>query len=471
MRRVIAFAAVILLVGIAVAGGWWYINQNPEWWFWLQGEFEKAVAELGLEPQEEPQGLTASGFIEAEEASVTTELGGRIVALHADEGDEVSRGEVLVELDDSLLLAQIEIAEAEVAVAEAALAQVKAGVRQETLDHAKALVRQAEAAQAAALVAWEDAQAMLENPQELDLAIVTARAQLRVLNYQVEQAQALANAAQVARKLADEMVQMLEDFEPLTVHIPIAPGQVYHERIRLPSDLLPKARQEQADATYQSWEAWAGLDQAEAARAGAENYVTELLRQRVNPLSLQAEVDTAEAQVKVAAATVELAQTQVDGLEMGATPEQIAAVEAQVEIARTALDALRVQLDKLALEAPISGLVLERPVHVGEVAVPGAPLATLADLDNVTLTVYVPENQLGKVQVGQPVSVTVDAFPDRTFGGTVVYIASEAEFTPKNVQTREERVNMVFAVKVKLPNPDHALKPGMPADAVLLDVE
>ncbi len=163
-----------------------------------------------------------------------------------------------------------------------------------------------------------------------------------------------------------------------------------------------------------------------------------------------------------------MAQTQLEGLGIGATPEQIAAVEAQVGVARAALDLLEVQTEKLTLPAPISGLVLEMPAHVGELAVPGAPLATLADLENMTLTVYVPEDEIGMVQIGQPVSVTVDAYPDRTFPGTVGFIASQAEFTPKNVQTREERVNMVFAVKVKLPNDDHALKPGMPADAVIL---
>ena len=151
-------------------------------------------------------------------------------------------------------------------------------------------------------------------------------------------------------------------------------------------------------------------------------------------------------------------------------PEQIAAVEAQVQMARATLEALQVQADKFTLKAPISGLVLERPVHMGEVAMPGAPLMTLADLDKVTLTIYVPEGELGKVRIGQPVAVTVDAYPGRVFTGTVTFIASQAEFTPRNVQTQEERVNMVFAMKVKLPNPDHALKPGMPADAVILDI-
>jgi multidrug resistance efflux pump len=149
---------------------------------------------------------------------------------------------------------------------------------------------------------------------------------------------------------------------------------------------------------------------------------------------------------------------------MGATDEQIATMAAQVEIARAALGELEVQLDKLTLKAPISGLVLERAVHVGELAIPAAPLMNLGDLDDLILTVYIPEDRLGEVSLGLPVSVTVDAYPGRAFSGTVRHIADEAEFTPKNVQTREERVNLVFAVKVNLPNPDHALKPGMPAD-------
>jgi multidrug resistance efflux pump len=164
-----------------------------------------------------------------------------------------------------------------------------------------------------------------------------------------------------------------------------------------------------------------------------------------------------------------MAEAQLEGLKLGATAEQIAALEAQVEMARAALDVLLVQQDKFTLQAPISGLVLERPVRVGEVALPGAPLMTLADLEHMTLTVYVPEDQLGRVYLGQPVSVTVDAYPDRAFPGAVKHISSEAEFTPRNIQTQEERVNMVFGVEVDLPNPDHALKPGMPADAVLLE--
>jgi HlyD family secretion protein len=116
------------------------------------------------------------------------------------------------------------------------------------------------------------------------------------------------------------------------------------------------------------------------------------------------------------------------------------------------------------LAAPVGGIILERTIHAGELAAPGAPLLTLANLDEVTLTVYVPEAELGQVSLGQTVEVTVDAYED-AFTGQVSHIASRAEFTPKNVQTQEERVHMVFAVKIRLDNADHRLKPGMPADA------
>lgn len=504
MKRAIIVVVILLLVGGALGTGWWYVNENPEWWFWLQDEFQKTVEELGLEAEEGPAGLSASGFIEAEEAAVTTELGGRIVALHAGEGDEVVAGQALVRLDDSLLLAQIEQAKAELAVAEATLAQARASVRKETMGYALAVLHQARVAEDVAHRAWEDSQAMLENPQELELALVAARAELGLLNVQERQAQALARSAQAGRDFADEAVRLLEDIEPhdewveagsysvddLPAEIPLPPGlgdgeyrmgeyKVVIEagvatvyvlvKIDVAPQVLDEARYEQATATYQSWEAWTGVSLAQAARTGAEDYLGALLSQRNSPLSLQAQVNLAESQYRIASAAVELAQAQVDGLKLGATREQIGAVEAQVEIARAALGALEVQADKLVLTAPISGMVLERPVHVGEVALPGAPLLTLADLDRVTLTIYVPEDELGRVQLGQQVSVAVDAYPERTFRGTVSLIASQAEFTPKNVQTREERVNMVFAVQVRLPNPDHALKPGMPADALLAE--
>ncbi len=450
MKRRIVIGAVLLVVAAIVVGGWWYASQNPSACSWIRSEFEKAIDELGLGPEQETQEIAASGFIEAQKVSVSTDVGGRIVALYGSEGEQVGQGDVLVELDSSLLLAQIEMAEADLELAEATLALVQAGVRDETLAHAEAQVAQAEAAREAARVAWSDAQAMLANPQELELAMTAARAQVSVLSFQVLQAQAVANSAQEGRNLSDELLSMLENSAPL-----VAPG------------VLAAAEYEQALATYRSWAAWTGVDQAEVALEGAKRYLEELNRQRVGPLDLEAEAHAAEAQYEVANAAVELAVAHLEGLKLGASPEQIAAAKAQVQVARTGLAALQVQLAKLTLKAPISGLVLECPVHTGELATPGVPLVTLADLDELTLTIYVAEDEVGRIQLGQPVSVTVDAYPERVFSGAVTWISNQAEFTPKNVQTQEERVSMVFGVEVGLPNPDHALKPGMPADAIL----
>jgi HlyD family secretion protein len=129
---------------------------------------------------------------------------------------------------------------------------------------------------------------------------------------------------------------------------------------------------------------------------------------------------------------------------------------------------LQVQVDKMSLTSPLSGLVSNRAIHVGETASPGATLMTIANLEEVKLTVYIPENRYGRIQLGQQVDVEVDSYPGQVYQGQVVYISSEAEFTPRNVQTKEERVNTVFAVKILIPNPDRDLKPGMPADATIV---
>jgi multidrug efflux pump subunit AcrA (membrane-fusion protein) len=445
MKRIIVVSVILLVVVAAVVAGWWFLDRNPEWWTWAQEEFEKAVDELGLEGEEEESGLVASGFVEADRVSVATEFGGRITALHVGEGDEVSEGDLLVELDDSFHAAQIEVANADLAVAEAMLSQIKAGVQEETLAYARSVEEQAKVAQAAAGLAWQDAQAMVDKPQDLELAVVTAEAQVEVLEAQVRQAQAMADSAEVMRNLADKLVSLSGE------------------------NPSPQALHEQEIAEKQLAEALTAVSQAEAAWEGTQKALAELQAQAANPLSLRAEANAAKAQYDVATVAVEVAQAQTAALEMGATSEQIATAEAQVASAQAALETLMVQRQKLVVEAPIPSLVVARPVHVGEVAAPGAPLMTLANLDSVTLTIYVPEAELGMVQIGAAASVTVDAYPDRVFAGTVTYIANEAEFTPKNVQTRDERASMVFAVRIQVPNPDHALKPGMPADALIPD--
>jgi multidrug resistance efflux pump len=406
----------------------------------------------------EPIGpVRASGFIEAEEVAIASELGGRVVELLAEEGDEIQAGQVLVRLDATLLEAQIASAQAALEVAQAGLAQAQAGARPEQVRRAEAQLVQAEAARDGAYQFWQDAIAIRDNPQALDAQIAQARAQVAAAEAALVQAVAYKDAAEIgndafndAREALDGARQQLP--EPLRSSLPGLP---------LEAHLAPNAY----------WKAWVGVNTAQAALDGARAALADLYTLRGDPQQVNAQVNAAQTQYNAAAAAVQMAQAQLDALRAGATAEEIAMAEAQVQQAQAALDASLVMRDKLTIAAPVGGLVLETSIHQGELAAPGATLLTLGDLDEVTLTVYVPENRLGQVLVGQQVEVQVDSFPGRVFDGTVVAIASEAEFTPRNVQTQGERVNMVFAVDVQIPNPDHALKPGLPADAVFVTEE
>ena len=124
------------------------------------------------------------------------------------------------------------------------------------------------------------------------------------------------------------------------------------------------------------------------------------------------------------------------------------------------------QIARLTVRAPSDGVVLQRTIEPGEVAMPGGALLTLGDLAHLTLTVYLPEDRYGAIKVGQGAEVTVDSFPGRVFTGVVQRIADRGEFTPRNVQTPAGRRAVVFAVKIAVDNPAGELKPGMPADVV-----
>lgn len=140
--------------------------------------------------------------------------------------------------------------------------------------------------------------------------------------------------------------------------------------------------------------------------------------------------------------------------------------------AKANLETIDASLADSTLYAPRDGVVLTKNLEAGETAFPGVALVTIADLTRVWIDIYVPEPVMGRVSLGDEAIITVDSHPGRTFPGVVTTIADEPEFTPKNIQTEDERTKLVFAVTIELDNPDLALKPGMPADAeiVLSDV-
>jgi len=175
--------------------------------------------------------------------------------------------------------------------------------------------------------------------------------------------------------------------------------------------------------------------------------------------------EDADARLTVAAAQLEAARQGLDKLQRFARPEDIASARARVEQARAVRDMARKGLSDCFIAAPINGTVTSKAAEVGDLVTPGGVVASLSKLDTVSLMIYVTEKELARVKLGAEAEVKIDAKGGRSFHGKVVYIAPSAEFTPKNVQTREDRVKLVFGVRIQLPNPDGVLKPGLPADA------
>lgn len=211
------------------------------------------------------------------------------------------------------------------------------------------------------------------------------------------------------------------------------------------------------------------LAQAETAVVNAQRILEVTVATRANPQQLKAAADNAQTQFNSAESQLAQAQARFELAEAGARREQIQAATAQVAQARAAAKQIEVQLAKTTLQVPRAGMVLSRPIHEGEHVTPGMPLLTIGALDTARLTIYIPESQIGRVRTGQIAEITVNSFPGRTFNGRVTFIAQQAQFTPRNVQTQEERATTVFAVRIELDNADGALKPGMPADAILVE--
>ncbi len=169
-----------------------------------------------------------------------------------------------------------------------------------------------------------------------------------------------------------------------------------------------------------------------------------------------------------ARAAVAETQQRYELIRNGPRHETIDQARARVEQARSAMALTETRLQYARLLSPLTGVVLSENVEPGEYVVPGTPVVTVGDLQNVWLRGYINETDLGRVKVGQRVCVTTDTYSDRVYTGHISFIASQAEFTPKNVQTDKERVKLVYRVKVEIPNQDFELKPGMPANAEIL---
>lgn len=203
-------------------------------------------------------------------------------------------------------------------------------------------------------------------------------------------------------------------------------------------------------------------NEAELERARLEyERVHQLYEEEVLPVH---DLDTARAARDTAAARLKEATESLRLAEKGPRTERIEQARANLQAAQEALRLAETRVGYAEIRSPLKGLVLSKNVEPGEYVSPGTPIVTVGDLVNVWMRAFISEGDLGKVKVGQQVDITVDSYPDKVFKGRVSFIASEAEFTPRNVQTQKERVKLVYRIKVDITNSGMELKPGMPAD-------
>ena len=363
-------------------------------------------------------GLGASGTIEADQVTVAPETGGKVIEVLVSEGAPVIRGDVLFRLDDSMLSVQRAQAQAAVNTARAQRDQLLAGARSQQLDAARASISTTQA---------------LLNGAQADLDRLLAGATFD----QVEAARSQLASAQARARLAHDTYNNLVAGR--------GDGKAFGVTgtgLGAPEEQM-RVQVEAADM------------QVTAAQARLNKVLSGATSDEIN--SAQARVAGAQAQLLAA-------QAQYDLLKAGPSREQIAAANAAVAQAEAGLKLLEAQADKLVVRSPADGTVLVCNVHVGEMVSSGASAFVLGKLSTLQITVYLPEDTYGRVKLGQTARVMVDSYPGVAFTGTVVHIADQAEFTPRNVQTVQGRRTTVYAIKLDVPNPDGKLKPGMPAD-------
>lgn len=485
---------------------------------------------------EEP--LEATGVIEARTVRLAPEVGGQVVEVLVEEGQRVTAGQALLQLEDAMLIARRAQAQAALEAAEANLALLKAGATTEQIVAGRAQLAQAEAnlkiaqANRNELTAGAHPQDVAATQTSLDLAWERYE-NLRV-GLTFDQLEAVRIALQTAKqnlavalahrddhiaqdpRHADNVFQVFSDFV-LDAEAAIASAQRAYETTRNAS--LPYVRQlevvhgnwelaqsnvTQAQAYYRGLEAdqrtmveaidaaQAVLDSVQEVEAAAQ-YAYDQLNSGTAALQLEAvwndvqrlqaqlrsyamdsgsasaaempSVTTLLAQIDAATDQREMAEANLNALLNGARAEELAAAKAQVDAAQAQLDALAVQLEKYTISAPWDGIVLTRSTEPGATVLPGGTVLEIGRLDRLELTVYLPEDEFGSVMPGQEARVRVDTYRNRIFSGVVLRVADEAEFTPTNIQTKDDRVRLVYAVTVSLENEDLALKPGMIADA------
>jgi len=463
----------LLLVLIIVVGGYYAIRS-------LQGNGDGA--------------LTASGSIEATTVNVSPEMAGKAKEVLAEEGQLVKTGDPLLVLDDSLMTAQREVAQSGVDYARSALlmAQSASNLAQAQYDATLTAARAQEGAQR--LTDWSKRTPnWFEQPLwyfSQDEQMTAVQAEVESSYQALQQAQVdldrviqnLNNADFVAAetrlsnarmsyliaKSVDDHAQMTGGkVSPESLDIKLSPfiPSTYRAKIAIAKDLsgdsdIVAVAQDSLDA------ADAELDEAEQA------YKDLLTTDAANQvLEARAGLSVAQERYEVALDTLSRLQTgeyspqvKIAAMALEQSKTALNQAESAIQQAEANLSLLDTQIAKLMISAPMDGVILTRNVEPGEFVQPGSVAFAMGDLNNITITVYVPEDRYGEISLGQQAAVTVDSFPGESFTAEVIHIADQAEFTPRNVQTVEGRSSTVYAIKLKVIDSEGKLKIGMPAD-------
>lgn len=401
--------------------------------------------------QDKNGALTASGFIEATQINIAPELAGKVTEVLAAEGDSVRAGDPLLRLDPSLLTAQRAVASAVVDSANAALASAQ---NQYDLAAQNAIAAQ----QGGTTKDWR-----FSAPDEFDQPAwyFTQTEEIRSTQTELTAAKSALESAQ------SELNQVITDLSAadfLAAEIRLADARA--------AFLVADAVKTSADYASEGGSLQSAADEAYNAARDELNAAQDSYNALLNSDSAKA-VQDARGKVAVAQLRYDTACARLLALQTGADSPAVVSASKALDQAKTAvaqaeasLALIDAQIEKLTIAAPADGVVLTRNVEVGEFVQPGATSFVIGQLGDLTITVFVPEDRFGEIQLGQSAAVTVDSFPGMIFTATVIQISDKAEFTPRNVQTVEGRSSTVYAVKLKVTDSQGWLKIGMPADVV-----
>jgi HlyD family secretion protein len=409
--------------------------------------------------------LTASGSIEAVTVNVSSEMAGKVKEVLVAEGQAVRKGDPLLSLDESLLTAQRAVASAQIDSAKAALNTASAAYATAQQQYDVTLTNAIAQEQSTRIAIWRSTK-----PTEFDQPVWYFSKAERLQAAQAEVDSALAKLETAEKKL-DNLQKSGGGAQFFEIEATLAQARLAFQNTKAVYDRTSDA----SDSQKLRDAAQIVLDDAELALEDAQKSYDDAL-------STDGATDILEARSNVVIAQ-EIYDTALDNhraLQTGLDSPAVVTAEKTVEQGRAALEQaqaavktaeanlalLDAQMSKLTVYAPMDGVILTRNVEPGEFVQPGAVTLSMANLDELTITVYVPEPRLNEIKLGQGAAVTIDIASgiSPVFDAEIIHIADKAEFTPRNVQTVEGRSSTVFAVKLKVTDPEGKLKIGVPAD-------